>query len=166
VSANQGCVEHEIFVAAVFGESLENALPHAGLGPARKAGVNAFPLPYRSGRSCKCATDRSTHRTPSGGASRIASFPRKHSLNPSPLCVVKFVSLDHASCPESMNPERKKSSLRREGNLEASNHPPCTWRTRALLWMPRFSAASSPMLEELPSRSFGRSVATAGNRVF
>ena len=50
VSADQGRVDHEILVLTVSGEHLEDALPYAGLGPTREAGVDAFPLAISFGQ--------------------------------------------------------------------------------------------------------------------
>jgi len=44
VGAHQRRVEHEILVVAIGDQDLEDTLPNAALGPAREAGVDAFPL--------------------------------------------------------------------------------------------------------------------------
>ena len=63
VGANEGRVEHEVFVLLIRSERGEHALPDAGLRPTGEALVGPLILavPF-SGRSPQCAPERSSHK--------------------------------------------------------------------------------------------------------
>src|SRR5579862_3790479 len=125
VGANQSGVEHEVLILAIFDESLEDTLPHAALGPAREAGVDALPLAV-SFRQVVPVRARTQH--PQNGiheqavilcpSTGIADLAWKQADDPLPLRLGEFVPLDHRSRSESIDPEHKESPPKRNGNPE------------------------------------------------
>lgn len=125
MGANQSGVEHEILVLAIGGQNLEDPLPYAGLGPAREAGMDGLPLAvsFRQivpvgtrAQNPQNAVDEQTVIL--AAAAGIAGFAWQQILDPRPLRVRQLISLDHRPCSESIDPEHKESSLRRDENPE------------------------------------------------
>jgi hypothetical protein len=64
MGANDRAVAHQILIAAISRQRLEDTLPDTGMTPAAEALMDRLPLAVRSGRSRQCAPERNTHRQP------------------------------------------------------------------------------------------------------
>lgn len=107
MDAHQGRVEHQVFVVAVLDQLGEHLLPHAGLGPAGEAGMDALPLAVAFGQMLpeRAGTKNSQNAiyeqtVISAAAAGIADFSGQQRRYSSPLRLAQFIALHtHQSAP-------------------------------------------------------------------
>src|ERR1700682_5025142 len=105
MGAHDGAVDHGVFVVGVACQKLEHPLPHAALGPARKASVYldriAKALRQITPRDASSvAVENRFHEQPVvlGRDPDMAVAPRQHVLDPIPLIVSQPITT-HRSAP-------------------------------------------------------------------
>src|SRR5215210_257919 len=99
---NDGRVDHEVLVARVGRQNLENLFPNARLGPASKALVGAFPVAVALGKMAPVGPAAQNPQTAvdespviRGGPAPVSRFAGQQILDLLPLSFLQFVSLDH-----------------------------------------------------------------------
>src|SRR5215204_6050275 len=102
MSSHNGRVDHEVVVVRVFGENLEDHLPHARSGPSGEALVVAFPVAVSFGHVAPIGTaaqhpQHTVDESPviRGRLAPVSHLAREKVFDLVPLRLYEFVSLWH-----------------------------------------------------------------------